>query len=98
MPRAFKALAPRYSGDFKRKGDVVEYGAPGKSGLLLKHHADRGMRPLDRLAPDRDAAPIAAEQAADNVEQRGFAAAGRSDHSKKLAGPHGEGDIVERGD
>ena len=57
-----------------------------------------GCGPVIGLARDRDAAFIVAEQAADDVEQRGLAAAGRADDREEFARRDGERDVVDRGD
>src|SRR5206468_3899598 len=77
--RALDALRLRLACDLEREGDILADGAPGKRRLFLEHHADRGMRAFQGLARDRDTPIVAVEQAADDVEQSGLAAAGRSD-------------------
>src|SRR5580704_4822986 len=98
MPGALDTFAPRYAGDFKWESDIVDDRAPREGRLFLEHHADRGVRTGNRLAPDRDAALIAAEQASDIVEQCRLATARRSDHSEEFARRNVERDIVERDD
>jgi len=51
----------------------------------------------DPLARDLDGAVVSVEQAADDVEQRGLAAARGADHAQELAGTDREGDMIERG-
>ena len=75
-----------HAGDLEREGDVVDDVAPREGRLLLEHHADRGVRAGHGLAGDRDAAVIAAEQPADDVEQGRLAAARRPDHRQEFAG------------
>ena len=72
--------------------------APREGRFLLEHHADRGVRAGNCLAGDRDAAVIAVEQSADDVEQGRLAAARRPDHRQELAGRDAERDIIERGE
>jgi len=62
------ALLACHAGDLHRKRDVVLDRAPGKSRLLLEHHADRGVRTGDRLTLDDDAPLVPVEQSADDVE------------------------------
>src|ERR1700730_8906808 len=69
MPGALDTLTLRHAGDFQWEGDVVDDVAPGEGRLLLEHHADRSVRAVDLFAGDRDPAVVAAEQAADDVEQ-----------------------------
>src|SRR5262249_61655569 len=59
---------------------------------------DRRMRSAHEIAQDPNATFVIADQAADNVEQGRFAAAGRADDRDELAGGDPEGDIVDRGD
>ena len=56
------------------------------------------MRSGNPLAGNRDRALIAAEEAAEHVEQSRLAAARRSDHRQELARLHLERNMVERGD
>ena len=54
--------------------------------------------PLHGLARDGDAALVAVEQSADDVEQRGLAAAGRADHREEFARRDVERDVIDRGE
>ena len=67
----------------------------GKVDFLLKHHADRLMRALYRLAGDGDAPVVAVEQPADDVEQCGLAAARGADHGKEFTRRHVERHVVD---
>ena len=96
--RALDALRLGHAGDLEREGDVVGDGAPREGRLLLEHHADRGVRAGHGLARDRDAALVAVEQPADDVEQGRLAAAGRADHGEELARRDIERDVVDRGE
>ena len=90
-------LRLRHALDLEREGDILDHRAPGKGRFFLEHHADRRMRSGDAFARDRDLALIIAEQSADDIEQGRLAAAGRADHRQKLALPHRQRDIVDRG-
>ena len=70
----------------------------GKVDFLLEHHADRVVRAVDGFAGDADHALVMAEQPADDVEQRGLAAAGGADHRKEFARADLEGDIIDCND
>src|SRR6188472_1637608 len=98
MPGAVVALGLGQAGDLQRKRHVVDDAAPGKRGLLLEDHPDRSMRPAHALVGDLDRALVAVEQAADDVEQGRFAAAGGADNAHELAGRHAERDVVDRGE
>ncbi len=54
------------------------------------------MRAAYGFAADRDRALVTVEQSADDIEQRGLAAAGRADHGKELAGTHAERNAIHR--
>ena len=56
------------------------------------------MRTGHGLAGHGDAAFVAVEQSADDVEQCRLAAAGRADHGEELARRDIERDVVDRGD
>jgi len=49
-----------------------------------------------RLAPDDQIAAVIAVEAADDVQQRGFARARRAEHRHKLAFAEIDGDFVQR--
>ena len=57
-----------------------------------------GCGPRDPLARDLDRALVAVEQPADDVEQRGLAAARGADHAQELAGIDRERDMIDRRD
>ena len=94
----FDALGLGHAGNFKWKCDVVDHGAPGEGRLLLEDHADRRMRALHCLACDGDAALVGVEQPAHHVEQRGLAAARRTDHRQELARRDRERHVIDRGE
>ena len=96
--RALDALRLRHARDLEREGDILDDRAPREGRFLLEHHADRLMRAGDRLAGDRDLAFVAVEQPADDIEQRGLAAAGRADHREEFARRHVERHVVDRGE
>ena len=85
VPRALDALRFRHPDEFERKPDIVGHGAPGECRFFLEHHADRLVRARNRLARNGDDAFVLAEQAADDVEERGLAAAGRADDGQEFA-------------
>jgi hypothetical protein len=94
--RALDALHLRHSGDLEREGDILGDGAPREGGFLLEHHADRRMRAGHGLAGHGDAALVAVEQSADDVEQCGFAAAGWADHGEEFTRCDIERDVIDR--
>ena len=66
--------------------DVLADIEPGEAGVFLEHHADAvGYGVLDRAAFELDFALRRRREARDQLEQRRFSAAGRTDHGEKLA-------------
>src|SRR5579863_8087477 len=63
--------------------------------MILKHHAAVRTGPSDPLAVEGDAAAARMLEAADDVQERAFAAAGRADDGDELVPVDGE---VELGD
>ncbi|MCY1427207.1 hypothetical protein D9M71_430430 [compost metagenome] len=70
-------LRSRYPGQFQAEGDVAQHVLPGQQGVVLEHHAALGAGALDRHAVQGDAPAAGGDEAGDQVEQRGLAAAGR---------------------
>jgi hypothetical protein len=63
---------------------------------MLEHDAAVGSRCGHRLAVDRDRALLDRQEAADQIEQGGLAAAGRPKQSQELARAHVERYLFER--
>ena len=83
--RDFLALGLAHALHLQAEGDVAQRGAPGKQlGEILEHHAAVLAVALHRLAADRDHAAGRLQEAGDDVEQRGFAAAGRPDDAEEF--------------
>src|SRR5581483_11160424 len=62
----------------KAVDDVAAHGEPGKQRIFLEHNAAFGAGPAHASALDQHVA-VGLEEAADDVEQRALAAAGRAD-------------------
>ena len=62
---------------------------------MLKHHRHARQRLLDPLAVDMDLASVELVQAADAAQQRGLAAAGRSDDADDLGTADGQTEVGE---
>ncbi len=76
--------------------DVAEHGLPGKQRELLEHRPAVGPGPRHRLAVDCDGALRRLHEAADDIEQRGLAAARRPQDRDELPIRHVERDIRQR--
>jgi hypothetical protein len=76
--------------------DVLQDRPPRHQQVLLQDVADRPVRVARGVGPvDQDPAFRGGEQTGDDVEQRGLAAAGRSDEGDELAGLRVEVDAVQ---
>src|SRR5580700_10047283 len=81
------------------EADVFQDGVPGKQRVLLEHEGDvLRHRPAHRLAGDFDSAAGWRHQAADDVEQRGLAAAARPDQAEQFAAGDVERRVGKRAD
>src|SRR5262249_42409389 len=77
------ALAWR-SAHLEAVADIFRAGEPGKQRIFLKDTAAIDAGSGDRLAIDLDDPAVGADKAAENVEERAFAAAGRPDDGDEL--------------
>jgi len=69
--------------------------------VVLKRHPDLapiGRKIGDAHAVDRNLARVGHQEASDQVEQRGLAAAGRAEQRHQLAALHLQRDLVQRDD
>jgi hypothetical protein len=69
---------------------------PRKQREVLKHDPAIGPWGADRLTLDEDLAGLRGEKAADEIEQRRLAAAGRSEQRNEFTRAHIERDVLER--
>src|SRR5262245_31459553 len=84
---------------FEPEGDVAKRGTPGKElRKILEHDAAVGALAADSLTADADLAAGRREKSRDDVEQRGLAAARRTQQAKELRLLHVEADAVDAGD
>ena len=94
------ALAPRGARDpaqVERELDVGERGLPRQQGRVLEHHADLvGHGRRNRLTVDAGLAAGRPDQARQDLQQRGLAAAARSDQGDELPFGDRERDVGER--
>jgi NitT/TauT family transport system ATP-binding protein len=70
---------------FEPQQHVAEDGAPGKQQVLLHHVADAAAQAFDLLAEIVHRAGVRLDQAGDDVEDRGLAAAGGADDADEIA-------------
>ena len=85
----------RRAGHAQAIGDILEHGLPGKQAEVLEHHGDAGDRLGHAFGADPDLAGIVRQQAVDAPQERGLAAAGRSDDRDDLALTDVEIDVAE---
>src|SRR5215470_2437676 len=90
MPLAPEAL------DVDGQQHVVEHAPPGEEHGRLEDHADVLARAGDGSAPQPRLARGGGQDAGEDLEQRGLAAAGRANHGYELPVADGEGDLLER--
>src|ERR1700722_12564521 len=81
-PRA--ALGPVDALQLETELDVSEYRAPRQQAEMLKNHAAVRTRPAGGLAVDEDAAGFGFDEAGNDAQQGGFAAARRADDAEKF--------------
>src|SRR5438445_4320475 len=76
---------------------VLEHRAPGKEARILEHGRDpTRVGAGDRPGIDQDAPAVRLNETAEHAEERGFAAARRTDQRAELALAHRERHVVER--
>ncbi|GAA2082693.1 hypothetical protein GCM10009801_42630 [Streptomyces albiaxialis] len=98
LPCPFRPFAPRYADGLQAELDVAARGAPGQQGVLLEDGAPVVAGPRHGHAVDQDAAGCGPGEPAEQVEQRGLAAAGGADEDRELAGRDVQVDAVEGGE
>ena len=78
-------IARRHAGRFQSDGDVLQRRLPGKQRVGLEQVAGLAVERGKRAAEDIDAAARRRDQPGGDVEQRGFAAAGRPHDGDEFA-------------
>ncbi|MNC49752.1 hypothetical protein D3C75_989510 [compost metagenome] len=86
-------LGAWHAGQFQAEGDVAQHVLPGQQRIVLEHHAALGAGALDGHAVQGDAPAAGGDEAGDQVEQRGLAAAGRPQGHQQLAWPQAQVDV-----
>src|SRR5262249_34841759 len=77
------------------EADVVPHREPREDAVLLEDEDAARIRPVDGLPLDRDLAPGVRDEARDDIQQRGLAAARPPDHADELAFLDVEVDALE---
>src|ERR1700761_1002111 len=88
-------LFPLQTASLQAKGDILPHGAPGVEHRLLEHQNSGRVGRLDPLRPHADASRTGTVEACNEAQQRGFAAATRSQYCHELATPDREVEPVE---
>ncbi len=94
--RALLALVAGEPHPLEAVEDVGAHALPGKQREVLEHDAAVGARRADRLALDQDLAGLGRQEAADQIEQRRLAAAGRAEQREEFPASHIQRHILER--
>src|SRR5262245_66542777 len=80
------------------ESNIVLNGQPRKQSSLLKDHTTIRPRSFDRLAVHEDLSGGWRLETGNQVQQRGFAAAARTDQRNDLPVLHRQTDIIQRND
>src|SRR5687767_4327342 len=97
LPRDLVALFLRDALHLQTEGDIAERGAPREQlGEVLENDAAVGAVAVDRLAADLDFAVGRLEEAGQNVEQSGLAAAARPHQTKEFRALKAEAGAIDR--
>ena len=96
MTFAFGLIAVDAAG-LQTKQHVAEHRAPGKQQIFLHHVADAAAQALDLLAAIMQRTGIGFEQAGDDVENGGLAAATGSDDADEIALVDVKAEVIENG-
>src|SRR5262249_2801701 len=81
--------------ELQREFDVLRHRAPRQQPEVLKDHAVVSARLLDLLAADDGVAGIRLDQAGDDPQQLGLAAAAGAEEADDLSFPGRERDVIE---
>src|SRR4029453_11295871 len=90
MPVAAKAL------HIDGQQDIVQNAAPGQQDRRLEDHADVASRSRDGSAPKARISFGSGQDPRQDLEERGLAAPGRTDHRDKLTLAYAEANLLER--
>ena len=85
--RPHVALRLGHAGKFQAESHIGQHVLPGQQGIVLEHHAALGAGAFDRHAIEGDTPGRRFDEAGNQVQQRGLAAAGRAQGDQQLLGP-----------
>src|SRR5262249_21261734 len=94
--RALLALGARHALPFETVENVGAHRFPRKQREVLEHDAAIRPRGGHRLALHHDASDLGREEPSDQIEQGGFAAAGRAEQRQEFARAHVERNLRQR--
>ena len=98
QPFARDLVPVRDAADFEAEGDILDRGAPRHHAVAREHVADVVADAGDGTAVDLDLASARRHETGDDVEDRGFAAAGGADDGHDRAFRYVEGEVAHRHD
>src|SRR5688572_6733877 len=93
--RGFFSLFSFNTPKFEAEGDVAKHVGPRQQREVLEHERALGSRPIHNLAVDENLAAVARDQAGDDLEQSGLAAAARAEQGGELAFRKREIDVAQ---
>ena len=97
VPGRMLAVGAVEAADFKTERGIVRHRGPGQETVVLENEPGLGTRPRQGAAVDVDSAPFGPEEAGQQVEQAGFAAARGPDNGHGLTARHLQAEVFEEG-
>ncbi len=88
-------LGLRHAGEDQREGHVLADRLPGEEAELLEHHRRLPRRPADHFAVELDRALVGEDEAVEDAQQRGLAAAARAEQAHEFVLMDLKTDVVQ---
>src|SRR5262245_19910722 len=96
LARNLLALVLLHAAQLEAEGDVAQHARPRQQREVLEHERALGSRAVDGASLDENFASVARDQAGDDLEQRGLAAAAGPEQGRELALREREVDVAQR--